>query len=144
MWPIWSLCLHSLSAILSFQDKENWYGISVLYRKLMKNRNAWRGSCLTHLAFFYGNQSMEVASIKKKERGIQWVLILSKSNPCTSPPTSWTLIGGLLKHAVFEETAAKDFAASKSHFNSIMIFLLFGIKKTDRGIKERVPGKCLL
>lgn len=51
---------------------------------------------------------------------------------------------GLLKHAAFQETAAKDFAASKSHFNSIMIFLLFGIKKTDRGIKEGVPGKRLL
>jgi len=55
-----------------------------------------------------------------------------------------TLVGGLLKHAVFEETAVQDFAASKPHFNSIMIFQLFGIKKTDRGIKERVPGKCLL
>lgn len=48
------------------------------------------------------------------------------------------------KTCSFEETAAKDFAASKSHFNSIMIFLLFGIRKTDRGIKERVPGKHLL
>lgn len=44
----------------------------------------------------------------------------------------------------FEETSAKDFAASKSHLNSIMIFLLFGIRKMDRGIKESIPGKRLL
>lgn len=50
----------------------------------------------------------------------------------------------VLKHAAFEETAAKDFATNKSHFNSIVISLLFGIRKTKRGIKEKVPGKCLL
>lgn len=50
----------------------------------------------------------------------------------------------VLKHAAFEETAAKDFATSKTHFNSIVISLLFGIRKTKRGIKEKVPGKCLL
>lgn len=70
-------------------------------------------------------------------------LIKKQQLPLTTN-LSWTITEELLKYAAFEETAAQDFAASKSHFNSIMIFLLFGIKKTDRGIKARVPGKCLL
>lgn len=66
----------------------------------------------------YGNQSLEVDSTKRDGYNGS----LSKSNTCISPPTSWSITEELLKYAAFEETAAQDFAASKSHFNSIMIF----------------------